>query len=191
MPRCDLLFRSRKACNTSAIAHVHGLLQHTGTYYFHCNARILRPPSPYTFFVLEDNYMKKLQVIVALGIPVFLASLMLAYAAEKTMTKLPYDVDRIKAMSTKYGDGYTVFANDDFAISYWDPDHSFTISLYQKPLGLYRTRAEERLLQILQLPKEEVCKLPVIVAAPARVDPEGPGMYGLSFCPGSKKLPMK
>lgn len=104
-------------------------------------------------------------------------------------SKPPFDIEKIKNMSTKYGEGYAVYSTEQYAITFWEPDSSFTLTLLETPIGWIRKLAEDKLVEILGMQKEEICKLTVIVAAPARVDLNGPYGYGLSFCPGAVVMP--
>ncbi len=100
------------------------------------------------------------------------------------------DIEKIKQTSEYFGSGgYALYDSDDYQITYDDLDHSFNIAINNTPVGWYRKLAEEELIKKLSVSKEEICKLNIFVGAPARIDPNGPYGYGLSFCPGSVVLP--
>lgn len=103
---------------------------------------------------------------------------------------LPFDLEKIKSMSSMYGEGnYEVVQNEEYDITFIEQDLQFFIGLHKAPVGWARKLAEDKLIEVLQLPKEDICKLNVFVGTQAALDPNGPYGYGLSFCPGSVSLP--
>jgi hypothetical protein len=104
--------------------------------------------------------------------------------------RVSFDIDKIKHISTMYGEGnYEVATSESFVISFMEPDQFFSITLLKSPVGWSRKLAEDKLIEILGLSKEEICKLNIFIGAPELIDSSGPYGYGLSFCPGSVVLP--
>lgn len=101
-----------------------------------------------------------------------------------------FDVEKVKKVSTMYGKGnYEIANTDNYVLSYDDLDHSFNLAINKTPVGYSRKLGEEKLIEVLGIPKERMCELAVSVVAPYYIDPNGPYGYGLSFCPGSVVLP--
>ncbi len=91
--------------------------------------------------------------------------------------------------TTDHGD-YEVAATDDYNIYYNSTGNYFVVSLLSTPLGWTRKLAQDKLLEVLELPKDNLCKLNITVTVPYWVDENSVGIeYGLSFCPGSVVLP--
>jgi hypothetical protein len=87
------------------------------------------------------------------------------------------------------GDGKRNESNA-YQIFYFDTDRSINISLLSEPLGSVRLIAEEQLMKRLGLSKEVLCSLHINVGTPGFVSAVYAGQnLGLSFCPGSVKLP--
>lgn len=98
-------------------------------------------------------------------------------------------VEEASRQVTDHGD-YEVAATDNYNIYYNSTDNYFVVSLLSTPLGWYRKQAQEKLLEVSQLSKEDLCKLNISVTVPYWVDENSVGIqYGLSFCPGSVVLP--
>ncbi len=76
-----------------------------------------------------------------------------------------------------------------FSIMYVSTDQSFTISLWQEPLGEVRRQAETELLKKLGVAQGVACGLRYTVLVPYKVNPYYAGKnLGLSFCPGAEAL---
>jgi hypothetical protein len=76
-----------------------------------------------------------------------------------------------------------------YRIGYYEPDDSFTVTLYDAPFGETRLKAEEKLIEILGLTKNEACALRVTVAIPNEESATLSGKnLGLSFCGGATPL---
>lgn len=72
----------------------------------------------------------------------------------------------------------------DYQIVYFQKEGSFLITLASQPATAARIKAESAFLSILNISKEQACKLTVALKIPYSVDENlaGPD-YGLSFCP--------
>ncbi len=76
-----------------------------------------------------------------------------------------------------------------FQIYFDDIDKSFTVSLLQEPLRSSRINAEQALLKRLDVQKNDLCNMNIIVNTPSFVSEEYSGNnLGLSFCPGAVAL---
>ncbi len=73
---------------------------------------------------------------------------------------------------------------NDYQIIYFQKEGSFLITLASQPATAARIKAETAFLSILNINKEQACKLTVALKIPYSVDENlaGPD-YGLSFCP--------
>ena len=73
---------------------------------------------------------------------------------------------------------------------YYYPERAFLlVSIQSEPVGVARELAEEDLLKILTVPRDELCKLNISVSVPWLVSERYGGReLGLSFCPGSVQL---
>jgi hypothetical protein len=82
--------------------------------------------------------------------------------------------------------GEMLLSNEkDYHIVYYGPDQSFLITLYALPIPETQKKAEDALLYILNISKEEVCKLKVSIGVPYQLDPNYIGVrLPLSFCSG-------
>ena len=88
--------------------------------------------------------------------------------------------------------GYQVVGNEDapYQVIYFPDGSGFLVSLLQEPLGQSRLDAETALRQKLRLTNDELCKLSSEVGTTISVNETYAGReLGLSFCPGSVKLP--
>lgn len=69
-------------------------------------------------------------------------------------------------------------------------DSTFTIGLFEEPLGESRRAAESKLLELLGLPEVALCTLDVSVGVPDTIGGAYAGKnLGLSFCPQATPLP--
>jgi hypothetical protein len=69
-------------------------------------------------------------------------------------------------------------------------DSTFTIGLFSEPLGENRTIAEAKLIELLGLPQNALCKLDISIGVPDTIEGPYKGKnLGVSFCPGSVSLP--
>ncbi len=70
-----------------------------------------------------------------------------------------------------------------YNITYYVPDSSFNIGIWQKPVAAVRTQAEAAFLAALGISKTDACKLKVQIGVPYSVDPDyADKNLGLSFC---------
>jgi|GEM_PF-2860774 len=84
----------------------------------------------------------------------------------------------------------TGVASTSYEITFYAADESFNVVLFMEPLGLTRKVAEERLMQLLQLGKIDMCRLRYSVYVPIRVSEfYAATNLGFSFCPSAVKLP--
>lgn len=93
----------------------------------------------------------------------------------------------------EYNEGvyYLSGANDDapYTISYMVKDSSFTVSIFNEPIGEVRRAAEIDLLTQLGITEPEACYLRYVVLVPASVNAIYAGKnLGFSFCPGATQL---
>lgn len=71
----------------------------------------------------------------------------------------------------------------DYVITYYAPDSTFFIGIEATPVPNIIPQAEAAFLDLLHVNKVDACKLKVIVAVPASVDPNyASQQFGLSFC---------
>lgn len=71
----------------------------------------------------------------------------------------------------------------DYQIVYYSPDQSFLMTLYVLPILETQKKAEDALLRILKITKEEACRLKVSIGVPYQLDPNYIGVrLPLSFC---------
>jgi hypothetical protein len=84
-----------------------------------------------------------------------------------------------------------IIKNDpNYQIMYYGKYQSFFISLLGGNLHAARKISEREFLKILNITKNQACKLPVSVSVPHFVNHNASGTdYGLSFCPDGKPLP--
>ena len=69
-------------------------------------------------------------------------------------------------------------------------DNTFTISLLAEPLGSARISAEQYLMHVLNVSKDDMCNLRYVVSTTSYVNPTYGGTnLGFSFCPNAVKLP--
>lgn len=88
--------------------------------------------------------------------------------------------------------GYVVTGTGegDFDILYYPDQSAFSITLLKEPLGQTRLAAEQALRAALKLKDAQLCKLSADVGTIGSVNQAYAGRnLGLSFCPGSVKLP--
>lgn len=79
--------------------------------------------------------------------------------------------------------------DERYHILYFPEAGTFLITLYQEPLSVSRSLAESEFLRLLDVRKEEACKLSVEVRVPLSVSEELAGQnLGLGICPGSRTL---
>lgn len=78
----------------------------------------------------------------------------------------------------------TIADTNDYQIIYFQKEGNFLITLASQPATAARIKAETAFLSILNINKEQACKLTVALKIPYSVDENlaGPD-YGLSFCP--------
>jgi Flp pilus assembly protein CpaB len=110
-------------------------------------------------------------------------------AAGKTFSAVPLTESQ---SSDELADGFFALTDDAavYDIFYNEPTGILFISLYQEPISFSRALAERKLLETIQLTKEEICTIPIKVTTNAHVNPTFDGVnLGLSFCPGSVQLP--
>ena len=90
-----------------------------------------------------------------------------------------------------YNDEVYYFADTEYySIVYFKENDLFSIVLeHEEDFNLARLVAEEELLYMLEINKEEACKLSLDVTIPSYINFQWAGSYGLSFCPGSVNLP--
>lgn len=80
-------------------------------------------------------------------------------------------------------------ATAEYTISYIASDSSFTVSIYNEPIGEVRYKAELDLLAQLGITEPEACNLRYVVLVQASVNPLYAGKnLGFSFCPGATAL---
>lgn len=84
----------------------------------------------------------------------------------------------------------TTLADNAYYNIYYNPQGSyFIILLYDKNLKTSREKAEADLLKLLNIKKEDACKLNLRVGVPFSVNKNYAGInLGLSFCDGSIEL---
>lgn len=84
----------------------------------------------------------------------------------------------------------TTLADNTYYNIYYNPQGSyFIILLYDKNLKTSREKAEADLLKLLNINKEDACKLNIRVGVPFSVSEDYAGInLGLSFCNGSIEL---
>ncbi len=71
----------------------------------------------------------------------------------------------------------------DYQIVYYAPDQSFLMTLYTLPIPETQKKAEDALLRILNISKEEACRLKVSIGVPYQLDPNYIGVrLPLGFC---------
>jgi hypothetical protein len=88
--------------------------------------------------------------------------------------------------------GYQVTQDDSasYSILYYPNNSGFLISLLKEPIGQSRLEAERFLKRKVSLTPDQFCKLHVQVFTSVDVNGNYAGQdLGLSFCPGSVKLP--
>lgn len=145
---------------------------------------------------------KKFKILILAGIVVlFFFSLYLALRSGDTNTQTPVEntvilqgkggqvqsKDFSSGVLEKSGDTWVLANNENFSIIYYEKDQSFTINLLSKPLSEARSKAEDKLLSLLNLDFAQACKLNVSVFVPFEVDETYAGQdFGLSFCTDSK-----
>ena len=84
--------------------------------------------------------------------------------------------------SSKYGE-MVVAENDDFQIVYHSKTKQFLISITSAPFATLRQKAEQELLDILDLTGTQACNLDVVVTTVQFANPEFAGQsFPLSFC---------
>lgn len=145
---------------------------------------------------------KKFKIIILAGIVLlFFFSVYLALRSDKTNTETPVEntfilegktgqvqsKDFSSSVLEKSGDTWVLANNENFSIVYYEKDQSFTVNLLSKPLSEARSKAEDRLLSLLNLDFAQGCKLNLSVFVPFEVDENYSGQdFGLSFCAGSQ-----
>lgn len=78
----------------------------------------------------------------------------------------------------------------DYSITYFQDGTAFVITLYRRPFAEMRMRAEQDLIQKLNISQKEACNLNVNLGTIASVDENLSGRnFGLSFCPNSVPFP--
>src|SRR5690606_7392946 len=79
--------------------------------------------------------------------------------------------------------------SESYNIFYSEVDNTFTISLLNTPLEETREQAQNRLLDLLGVPKDQLCRLKTMVTVPYWLNEELAGKnLGISFCLGSISL---
>lgn len=72
---------------------------------------------------------------------------------------------------------------DEYQITYLNIFKTFLITISKTPFEENKTKAENKLLEILGVDKETMCRFDVVITTPHFVDPEHAGKnYALSFC---------
>lgn len=87
--------------------------------------------------------------------------------------------------------GNTIFAEDTnwYSIEYFTADKTFNVTLLNTDLLEARAQAQNKLLEKLNITKEDLCKIKVYVGVPFSYNEELAGQsLGVSFCPGSVDL---
>lgn len=78
---------------------------------------------------------------------------------------------------------YTIAKSADYHIFFLPTDEVFFISITSYPFDEHRGVAEQKLLEILAITKNDACKLNVDITTPAYANPDKAGeVYNLSFC---------
>jgi hypothetical protein len=100
------------------------------------------------------------------------------------------DYEQNPALVLPEGQGLFLAQTDQYIISLTQPDEQFTISILAEPIGVVRTAAELKFIELLGIDKQSACKLKVFVGGPVSVDERfgNNQNIGLSFCPGSVSL---
>jgi hypothetical protein len=108
-----------------------------------------------------------------------------------------FETDR-KTVKDPTNDGYYYLSGGSnvsttkapYQIFYDSQDQYFGITLYQEPLGQYRTQAEDELIQDLGLTQDQMCSLNYDISVGQGVNDTYLGEnLGFSFCPGAVALP--
>ncbi len=98
-----------------------------------------------------------------------------------TLFPSPKSLDTKKYESLIYED-----PNKNFQIIFISKEKQYQIFINNSPFDTYRTQAENAFLSLLNISKEEACKLKVTIGTPYFVNPNEAGqIYSLSFCPQS------
>lgn len=124
------------------------------------------------------------------------ASLLVASVSGGTVSVIDFTKDPDTKTTSNIPDSYFLSGGLDpsesgssFSIMYVSTDQSFTISLWQEPLGDVRRQAEAALIRKLGISQEVACALRYTVLVPYKVNPYYAGKnLGLSFCPGAEAL---
>ena len=77
-----------------------------------------------------------------------------------------------------------------YMITYIASTQYFNIELLQEPIGLARTQAEQYLMTLLGISRDQMCRLPYQLGVPNSVNARFASIdLGFSFCPGATELP--
>lgn len=89
-------------------------------------------------------------------------------------------------ISQPKNDTYNIENKPDYLIDYYIPDKLFSLVILNKDINYGRKQAENKLLKLLGISKNDACKLNVALYVPKEISPDyGGGIdYKLSFCPG-------
>jgi hypothetical protein len=80
--------------------------------------------------------------------------------------------------------------NSDYYMAYYPEDQGFLIVIQNKDIQFSRQKAEADFLTILEISKDDACKLKVSLTVPFDVDENASGgNYHLSFCPNGTVFP--
>lgn len=106
---------------------------------------------------------------------------------EKVKDEIPSEIPlkdfRSNALETNSVGEMLLADEKDYQIVYFEGDQSFIITLYTPPIPETQQKAEEALLRILGVTKNQACKLNVSLGVPYQVDPQYIGVsLPLSFC---------
>lgn len=99
----------------------------------------------------------------------------------------PKSVQKVINNPVTRNDGWgTLVNNDEYQISYSKTAgaESFFITINSQPVVAVAQKAEQELLQKLNINKDEACKLPLVINVTTSAAPNMSGFnFGLSFCP--------
>jgi len=139
--------------------------------------------------------IKKRYIIILI---ILLAVFAIAYVYQTYSNKIIVDTGKEKIKINDIITGRTVENNtiilknnQDYAISLYKPGLLFGIIIYNKDIEKTRLTAEDYFLNILDISKNDACKLKIGLYVSRYTNEEiGGGVnYGLSFCPNGKPFP--
>jgi hypothetical protein len=83
--------------------------------------------------------------------------------------------------------GVGFVSNNDYYVSFYPDDRSFTVTIQNSNLKDTREKAETAFLQALGITQEQACRLNVSLYVPEFISAKNSGQdFGLSFCPNGK-----